>query len=132
MFEGWRVAQETRINPPILEAGARASRALRSEIGEPVRNGPPRGAVMRDVIPATERAADGLRGPSGQPDSPSNRVGWQTRGALTDLLQKQGEDLSRLASRFTAIAEALEATAAAYRRNENANTGLFRRAEEPW
>ncbi len=126
------MARETRISPPILDAGARAGRALRGEIGEPVTNGPPRGGVMREVIPATERAADGLRGPGGQRSSASNPVGWVTRRALTELLQKQGEDLSRLANRFTAIAEALESTAAAYVRNENANAALFRRAEGPW
>jgi hypothetical protein len=87
---------------------------------------------MRDVIPATERAADGLRGPGGQMDSASNRVGWSTRRALIASIQAHGDDLSRLANRFTAIAEALESTAAAYRRNENANLALFQRAEGPW
>ena len=126
------MADETRVNPPVLEAGARASRALRAEIGEPTPNGPPRGGVMRDVVPASESAANGLRGPGGQFDSASNRVGWQTQQALRDLVQKLGEDLSKLANRYNAIAEALEATATAYRRNENANVALFRRAEEPW
>jgi len=87
---------------------------------------------MRDVIPATESAANGLRSPGGQQSSASNWVGWQTQRALRELVQKQGEDLSKLASRYTAIAEALEATAIAYRRNENANVALFRRAEGPW
>jgi hypothetical protein len=45
-------------------------------------------------------------------------------------VQKQGEDLSKLSKRMVAIAEALDASAAAYRRGENANVALFRRAEE--
>lgn len=87
---------------------------------------------MRDVVPATESAANGLRGPGGQSSSAGNRVGWQTEKSLTELLQKQGDDLSKLANRYNAIAEALEATATAYRRNENANLALFRRAEGQW
>jgi hypothetical protein len=87
---------------------------------------------MRDVVPATESAANGLRSPGGQSSSASNRVGWQTEKSLTELLQKQGDDLSKLANRYNAIAEALEATATAYRRNENANVALFRRAEGQW
>jgi post-segregation antitoxin (ccd killing protein) len=49
-----------------------------------------------------------------------------------ELLQKLGVDMSRLAKRMEAIAAALEASAVAYRRNENANVALFRRAEGPW
>jgi hypothetical protein len=119
VFRRWPMAQETRIDPPILVAGARVSRRLRDELGEAVTNGPPTGALMRDVVPATEHAAGGLQG-------------WMTRRALQELLQKQGDDMSRLSRRLAAIAEALEASAASYRRNENANTALFRRAEGPW
>ena len=113
------MAQETRIDPRLLDTGARASRDLRSEIGEAVANGPPTGGLMRDVVPATEQAAGGL-------------PGWLTRKALQELLQKQGDDMSRLSRRMAAIAQALEASAAAYRRNEDANVDLFRRAEGPW
>jgi hypothetical protein len=118
MSSGVVVAQETRIDPPILDTGARVCRDLRSEIGEAA-NGPPTGGLMRDVVPATEHAAGGL-------------PGYLTRRALQQLLQKQGDDMSRLSRRLTAIAEALESSAAAYSRNENANTALFRRAEGPW
>jgi hypothetical protein len=113
------VAQETRIDPMILDAATRVSRDLRSQIGEAVANGPPTGGIMRDVVPATEHAAGGLQG-------------WLTRRALLELLQKQGDDMSRLSRRLGAMAEALEASAAAYRRNENANAALFRRAEGRW
>jgi hypothetical protein len=113
------VAQETRIDPPILDAAARASRDLRSELGEAVTNRPPTGPLMRDVVPATEHAAGGL-------------AGWMTHRALQELLQKQGDDMSRLSRRLAGIAEALDASAASYRRNENANTALLRRAEGPW
>ncbi|HEX6685315.1 MAG TPA: hypothetical protein VF062_21165 [Candidatus Limnocylindrales bacterium] len=113
------MAQETRVNPPILDAGARVCEDLRGEIGQAVANAPPTGALMRDVVPATEHAAGGL-------------PGWLTQRALQVLLQKQGDDMSRLSRRFTAIAEALQATADAYRRNENANAALFRRADGPW
>lgn len=113
------MAQETRIDPRILDSAARDSRDLRKEIGEPVSGGPPTGGIMRDVVPATEAAARGLKS-------------WLTERALMDLLQKQGDDLSRLAKRMEAVAAALEASAAAYRRNENANVALFRRAEGPW
>ena len=113
------MAEETRVDPAILDGGARVSRDLRGELGEAVANGPPTGGLMRDVVPATEHAAGGLQG-------------WLTRRALQELLQKQGDDMSRLSRRLAAIAEALEASAAAYRRNEKANTVLFRRAEGPW
>lgn len=131
---GGPVSEETRVSPPVLEAAARTARALRAEIGEPMNNplGPPRGGVMRDVIPASESASNGLRSPAGQTDSASRRPGWQTARALRDLVQKQGEDLTKLGNRYTAIAEALDATATAYRRNENANLALFRRAEGQW
>jgi hypothetical protein len=128
------LAQETRVSLPVLQAAAMTARELRAAIGEPVNNplGPPRGGVMRDVIPASESAVSGLRSPSGQVDSPSRRPGWLTARALRELVQKQGEDLSRLGNRYNAIAEALDATVVAYRRNEDANVALFRRAEGPW
>jgi hypothetical protein len=113
------VAQETRVAPAILATGAGESRKLREELGTPATNGPPTGGVMRDVVPATEQAAAGLQN-------------WLTQRALRQLLQKQGDDLSRLARRMEAIAAALEASAAAYRRNEDANVDLFRKAEGPW
>ena len=110
------MARDTRVAPQVLEAGARESRKLRDEIGQPQTNGPPTGGVMRDVVPTTQQAADGLRK-------------WLTERALRDLLQAQGDDLSRLSRRMEAIAAALEASAAAYRRNEESNTTLFRQAE---
>jgi len=107
------------VAPSILATGASDARRLRDEIGEAVANGPPRGALMRDVVQATGVAADHLRE-------------WLTERALRDLLQKQGDDLSRLSRRMTAIAEALDASAQAFSRNERTNAALFRRAEGPW
>jgi hypothetical protein len=107
------------VDPRILETGARVCHGLRGELGEPVTGGPPTGGMMRDVVPATEHAAAGL-------------AGWLTRRAMQELLRKQGDDMSRLSRRMQAIAEALESSAAAYRRNEASNSALFRRAQEPW
>lgn len=111
------MARDTRVAPPVLEAGVRESRRIRDEIGRPASpSGPPTGGVMRDVVPTTQHAADGLRK-------------WLTERALRDLLQSQGDDLSRLSRRMEAIARALESSAAAYQRNEDANSALFREAE---
>ncbi|HZM80062.1 MAG TPA: hypothetical protein VFC19_30375 [Candidatus Limnocylindrales bacterium] len=119
IIRGDGVADEVRVAPSILSTAAGDCGRLRDEIGEAVTNGPPRGPLMRDVVQATQQAADRLDG-------------WLTQRALRDLLQKQGDDLSRLSRRLTAIAAALEASALAYSRNESANAALFKPAEGPW
>lgn len=106
--------------PHILVNGANESRKLRDAIGQPPQGaGQPTGGVMRDVVPSTQQAAGGL-------------VNWLTERALKSLLDKFGDDLSRLSKRMDAVASALDTSAEAYRRNENANAALFRRVEGPW
>jgi hypothetical protein len=119
-FQGWPVAQETRVAPHILVNGAGESRKLREAIGRPQQTaGPPTGGVMRDVVPATQQAAGALGN-------------WLTEKALKSLLETFGDDLSRLGRRMEAVGSALDASAEAYRRNENANAALFRRADARW
>jgi len=109
VLQGVTVAQETRVDPQHLQAGAGVCRDLRQGMGR----------MVSEAEPETETAIAGL-------------PGWQFRRALQHLLETRRDDLRRLGQRLDSTAQALEGSAAAYARNEGANAALFRRAEQPW
>lgn len=90
------------MDPPVLEAAARACAGL----GERVREG------NRDVGPETEAAMPGLGG-------------WQTRRGLETLLTAWADDTAALTRYLGSLEDALQGCARDYRYTDHANAALF-------
>jgi hypothetical protein len=94
---------EVRVDPALLDAGARVSADLR-------------GALSKDVIdvePETVGAAQQL-------------AGWSTGRAAEDLIWFWRDDLTKLGARLDALASGLAACARDYRHSDRASADHFR------
>jgi hypothetical protein len=94
---------EVRVDPALLDSGARVSADLRGALSKDV----------TDVEPETVRAAQQL-------------AGWSTGRATEDLIWFWRDDLTELSARLHALAGGLAACARDYRHSDRASADNFR------
>jgi hypothetical protein len=96
------MAAEVRVDPALLDKAQAVCSELRAETARD----------EHDIEGATADAGRGV-------------TGWGTQRALEDLLWFWRDDLDRLGSYLTTFGDALQHTAAAYRRSDQASVDLF-------
>ena len=80
-------------------------------------------AVCGDLRTATARDEHDVEGAT--TDAGRGVAGWATQRALEDLLWFWRDDTDRLGKYLTTFGDALQHTAEAYRRSDQASAGLF-------
>lgn len=93
---------DVRVDPEVLEAGARVCGELRSRLT----------VSAADVEPETGAAASGL-------------PGWRTREALEQLIWTWRDDLTKLARYLDTFGDALAGCAVDYRHTDRASADRF-------